>query len=233
MRSLRSILYIITFCVPFLMAEGKGRVVRLETSVGTIRIELCNETPKHRDNFLKLVKEGYYDGLLFHRVIKDFMIQSGDPDSRVTMEGDSIKNSPSHEKPLGEGGPGYTLPAEFNLPWLFHVRGAVAAAREPDEVNPEQRSSGSQFYIVWGRSWSENSLGKQRGALEELGIEMNYEMWCAYLQYGGSPHLDGQYTVFGNVISGMKVVKAIQAVKTDKDDRPIEDVFIKKAVIEK
>ena len=233
MRLLRIFLYIITALLPFLTVEGKGRVARLETTAGAIRIELSDETPKHRDNFLKLVEKGYYDGLLFHRVIKDFMIQSGDPDSRVTMKGDSIMNSPNHDKPLGEGGPGYTLPAEFNLPWLFHVRGAVAAAREPDEVNPEQRSSGSQFYIVWGRSWGENSLGKQRGALEELGIEMNYEMWSAYLQYGGAPHLDGQYTVFGNVISGLKVVKAIQAVKTDKDDRPLDDVVIKKAVIEK
>ena len=233
MMLLRETICIISCLVISMTANGKGRIVKLETTAGVIRIELSDETPKHRDNFLKLVQEGYYDGLLFHRVIKDFMIQSGDPDSRVKMEGDSIIGSPSRDKPLGEGGPDYTLPAEFNLPWLFHVRGAVAAAREPDDVNPEQRSSGSQFYIVWGCSWSENSLKKQRGALGELGIEMNYEMWNTYLQYGGSPHLDGQYTVFGNVISGLKVVKTIQAVKTDKDDRPLEDVVIIKAEIER
>ena len=192
-----------------LSAKPKAQRVRLETSVGTIRIELSDETPIHRDNFLKLCRSGYYDGTIFHRVIKDFMIQGG--------EGDTLD---------------YTLPAEFNLPWLYHVRGAVAAAREGDDVNPEMRSSASQFYIVYGRSWGENSLGKQRAALAEKGIEMNYEMWNDYLQHGGSPHLDGTYTVFGHVIEGMKVVKAIQATATDKDDRPLKDVVIQKATIE-
>lgn len=192
-----------------LQAKPKPQRVRLETTAGTIRIELSDETPIHRDNFLKLCSSGYYDGTIFHRVIKDFMIQGGD--------GDTLD---------------YTLPAEFNLPWLYHVRGAVAAAREGDDVNPEMRSSASQFYIVYGRSWGENSLGKQRAALAEKGIEMNFEMWNDYLQHGGSPHLDGTYTVFGHVIEGMKVVKAIQATETDKDDRPLKDVVIKKAIIE-
>lgn len=215
----------------FLPAFGKGRMVKLITTAGEIRLELSDETPHHRDNFLKLVREGYYDGLLFHRVIKDFMIQSGDPDSRVTMDGDRIVSSPDRHKPLGDGGPGYTLAPEFDLPWLFHVRGALAAARESDDVNPEQRSSGSQFYIVWGRSWGEHSLSQQRAALAEKDIEMNREMWNTYLQEGGSPHLDGQYTVFGMVVGGLKVVKTIQASPTDKDNRPLEDIVILKAII--
>ncbi len=212
-------------------AKTKPNRVRLETTAGVIRIELSDETPLHRDNFLRLCSEGYYDGTLFHRVIRDFMIQGGDPDSRVHTDGDSIV-SPPRTKPLGDGGPAYTIEPEFCLPWLYHVRGAVAAAREGDDVNPEMRSSGSQFYIVYGRSWGEGALGKQRAALAEQGIEMSYDMWNDYLQYGGTPHLDGTYTVFGHVIDGMKVVKAIQAMPTDKDDRPLQDVIIKKAILE-
>lgn len=231
--------------------------VRLTTTAGVIRIELSNETPLHRDNFVKLCREGYYDGLLFHRVIKDFMIQGGDPTSRVHFmtdsataadslavlnrdslcyelrhNGDGMWLSPAERRTLGDGEPGYTLPAEFDLPWLYHVRGAVAAAREGDDVNPEQRSSGSQFYIVYGRSFGESSLGQARASLAEKGIEMNREMWNDYLQYGGSPHLDGTYTVFGKVIEGMKVVKEIQATATNKDDRPVEDVIILHATVE-
>ena len=227
------ILFLLLLLTPLQCIDAKTRIVRLETTAGVIRVELSDDTPKHRDNFVRLVEKGYYDGLLFHRVIKDFMIQSGDPDSRVKLENDSVVSSPSRQKPLGDGGPGYTLPAEFQLPWLFHVRGALAAAREPDEVNPQQRSSGSQFYIVWGRTWGETALKQQRAAMAEEEIEMNREMWNAYLQEGGSPHLDGKYTVFGNVISGLKVVKAIQAVATDKDNRPLEDVVILRATIER
>ena len=214
------------------MAKTKPRVVCIETTAGNIRVRLSDETPRHRDNFLKLCREGYYDSTLFHRVIKDFMIQGGDPDSRVRRATDGTLLSPSREKPLGEGDPGYTIEAEFNLPWLYHVRGALAAAREGDDVNPEMRSCGSQFYIVYGRSWGESSLGKQRAALQEKGIEMNKEMWDDYLLHGGSPHLDGTYTVFGHVIDGMKVVKEIQATATDKDDRPLQDVMILKTVVE-
>lgn len=196
--------------------KHKAAVVRLETTMGVIRVELSDETPKHRDNFLRLAREGRLDSTLFHRVIKDFMIQGGDPQSLIKTR-DSID---------------YTLPAEFCLPWLYHVRGALAAARESDDVNPEMRSSGSQFYIVYGKSWGTNSLGKVRGMLDEKGIEMNRDMWDAYLQYGGSPHLDGTYTVFGHVIDGMKVVKEIQAVATDSADRPVEDVILLKAIVE-
>ena len=230
---MRKLLLLFLLVATSAVAKKKAHVVRIETTAGNIRVELSDETPKHRDNFLKLCREGYYDSLLFHRVIKDFMIQGGDPDSRVHRMPDGQLSSPSREKPLGEGDPGYTIPAEFNLPWLYHIRGALAAAREGDDVNPEQRSSGSQFYIVYGRSWGENSLGKQRAALQEQGIEMNKEMWDDYLQNGGSPHLDGAYTVFGHVIDGMKVVKEIQATATDKDDRPLQDVMIVRTVIER
>lgn len=204
-----TLLVLCTWCTAT-MAKTKPHIVRLETSMGVIRIELSDETPIHRDNFLKLVREGYYDNTTFHRVIKDFMVQGG--------QGDTLD---------------YTLPAEFNLPWLYHIRGAVAAAREPDDVNPEMRSSASQFYIVYGRSFGETSLRKAGGALAEQGIEMNGEMYRNYLQYGGAPHLDGTYTVFGHVIDGMKVVKAIQAVKTNAEDRPIEDVILLRATIER
>ena len=215
-------------------AASSPKVVRLETNMGNIRIQLSDETPKHRDNFVRLAAQGYFNGLLFHRVIKDFMIQAGDPDSRVTLDAatDTVVTSPSHDKPLGEGGPGYDLPAEFCLPWLYHVRGAVAAAREGDDVNPEQRSSGSQFYIVWGRTWGKTALARQKAALEEKGIEMTAEMWNDYLLKGGTPHLDGTYTVFGHVIDGLKVVRKIQQQPTDPADRPLADIVIKRAVVE-
>ena len=204
--------------IPTAMSAKRHRqaVVRLETTMGVIRVELSDETPRHRDNFLRLAREGRLDSTLFHRVIKGFMIQGGDPCSLIPAR-DSIN---------------YTLPAEFRLPWLYHVRGALAAAREPDDVNPEMRSSGSQFYIVYGQPWGETALGKVRGMLNEQGIEMNREMWDNYLTYGGSPHLDGTYTVFGRVVEGMKVVKAIQTVATRADDRPVQDVVLLRAVVE-
>lgn len=202
--------------------KEKRSVVRLETSMGPIRIALLDDAPVHRDNFLKLTEEGFYDGLLFHRVIRDFMVQAGDSSSRNARPG----------QPLGEGDVGYTLPAEILLPYYYHLRGAVAAAREGDDVNPEMRSSGSQFYIVWGRSWAPKSIKDQRNALAEKGIEMTVEMRDAYEQYGGSPHLDGQYTVFGEVLEGMDVVRRMQQVATDSLDRPLEDVRIERAVVE-
>lgn len=203
--------------------KEKRSVVRLETSAGNIRIALSDLTPIHRDNFLTLVQQGYYDGLLFHRVIGDFMIQTGDPDSR---------NAPK-DSLLGNGGPGYTLAAEIVFPDLFHLRGSVAAAREGDDVNPEFRSSGSQFYIVWGQKLRPANMKKALSYLEERGIELDRCTLSDYQIYGGSPHLDGTYTVFGEVIEGLDVVETIQACPTDSNDRPLEDVVILCAKIER
>lgn len=198
-------------------------VVRLETSAGVVRIALSDLTPLHRDNFLRLTEEGFYDGLLFHRVIKGFMIQAGDPSSRGA----------SRDSLLGEGGPGYTLPAEIVFPELYHVRGSVAAAREGDDVNPEFRSNGSQFYIVCGERMQPAPLRKAMSYLAEKGIELDKFMLNDYQMYGGTPHLDGTYTVFGRVIEGMEVVEAIQAVETDTNDRPLEDVVVIRATVER
>lgn len=204
--------------------KEKRTKVEMLTSMGSITIELYNETPLHRDNFIKLVKEGYYNDLLFHRVITDFMIQGGDPDSKNAPEG----------KMLGEGGPGYTIEAEFRFPQLFHKRGVLAAAREGDDTNPEKRSSGSQFYIVWGQTFSRSDLEKitQRVEQHSAGaIVFPDEVKKYYMKYGGTPHLDGSYTVFGEVTKGIEVVNAIQQVDTDNNDRPIEDVRILNVVI--
>ena len=203
----------------------KGTVrVKMQTTMGDIIIRLYDATPMHRDNFVKLAKEGYYDGTLFHRVIKDFMIQGGDPDS---------KNAPAG-KMLGEGDPGYTLEAEF-IPGLYHKRGALAAAREGDDTNPERRSSGSQFYIVWGRTFTPRQLEylseklkldyPETGGLSEMQRKI-------YSTCGGSSHLDGMYTVFGEVEEGLNVVEKIQNVPTDTADRPLEDIVIKVSVLE-
>lgn len=196
------------------------RAVALHTTMGDIRIELCNHTPLHSDNFIRLVEEGYFDSLLFHRVIENFMIQGGDPDSRYAEAGEF----------LGNGGPEYTIPAEFCFPTLFHQRGVVAAAREGDNVNPEKASSGSQFYIVWGRTFTDEELDLMQ---ERIGNRVTYtpEIREAYKSVGGTPHLDGAYTVFGYVTEGLEVVEAIQGVATDQNDRPIEDVRILKAEI--
>ena len=202
--------------------KEKRHVVRIETSVGNIRVALSEDTPLHSKNFLRLAREGFYDGTLFHRCIKDFMIQGGDPDSRNAEPGQL----------LGNGGPGYTIPAEFDLPYLYHWRGALAAAREPDDVNPEMESSGSQFYIVYGKKQTEYDLDKVRAMLAEKGIGLSPQMINDYIIRGGTPHLDGQYTVFGEVIEGMEVVKTIQGVETDKNNRPLEDIVIKRMVVE-
>ena len=207
-------------------AQGKKKekraVVRIETSCGIIRVALSDDTPLHRDNFLKLASSGFYDGTLFHRCISNFMIQGGDPDSRTAAKGQL----------LGEGGVGYTIPAEFCLPYLYHWRGALAAAREPDDVNPEQDSSGCQFYIVYGKKQSPADIKKVRSMLEEKGIEMTSQMSDDYQMRGGTPHLDGQYTVFGEVIEGLNVVKQIQSVATDSNSRPLEDVVIQRMTVE-
>ena len=242
--------------------------VELETSYGKIVVELYNETPQHRDNFIKLVNEGYYDGVLFHRVIKDFMIQTGDGNSKAA----------GPETTLGDGDPGYTIEAEFVYPKYFHKRGALAAARTGDQVNPERRSSGSQFYIVTGKIYSSEELkmmtqrmadAKKQDIFRRLVTEnqdkiremqqnndqaamqalqndliqqteaeaaqtpfsMTDEQINAYTTIGGTPHLDGQYTVFGEVIEGMDVVDKIQNVTTGRMDRPTVDVKIVKAKV--
>ena len=202
--------------------KEKRHIVRIETSVGNIRVALSDDTPLHRNNFLKLAREGFYNGTLFHRCIKDFMIQGGDPDSKDAEPG----------KLLGDGGTGYTIPAEFCLPYLYHWRGALAAAREPDDVNPEMESSGCQFYIVYGKKQAAADIRKVRAALEEKGIELTSQMIDDYYMRGGTPHLDGQYTVFGEVIEGMEVVKSIQQVATDENDRPLEDIVIRRMIVE-
>ena len=239
--------------------------VLMHTSMGDIQLKLYNETPKHRDNFIQLVKDGTYNGLLFHRVIKDFMIQGGDVTS---------KDAPMN-KSLGAGDLGYTVPAEFNYPKYFHKKGALCAARTGDEVNPERASSASQFYIVTGKKYSEaelNQMEKQlenrlkqsifarlqtenkpkimeyyrSGNKEELAIlrdtligkteleaekrkdetKLPKELRKIYKTEGGVPFLDNQYTVYGEVVKGIEVVEAIQNVKTNKQDRPTENVVI-------
>lgn len=218
------VLLLLFVCV--LPSQGKKRekraVVRIETSCGNIRVALSDDTPLHSKNFLKLAAKGFYDGTLFHRCIKDFMIQGGDPDSRHAAKGQL----------LGEGDVGYTIPAEFCLPYLYHWRGALAAAREPDDVNPEQNSSGCQFYIVYGKKQSPADIKKVRSALEEKGIELTSQMIDDYVMRGGTPHLDGQYTVFGEVIEGLDVVCRILALPTDSNDRPLQDVVINRMIIE-
>lgn len=241
--------------------------VKIQTTLGDIIVRLYDETPKHRDNFLKLAKEGYYDGTLFHRVIKNFMIQGGDPDSKGAPSG----------KMLGVGGPGYTIDAEI-LPGMYHKRGALAAARQGDEVNPECKSSGSQFYIVWGQTYNAgqmqqlqkqmemqqmqqvfNALARERhdiimqmrrdrnrAGLQELqdqliaeaeakvkadGAGMTEEQKQIYTTVGGTPHLDGQYTVFGEVEEGLDIVEMIQNTATASGDRPVDDIEMKMTVM--
>lgn len=251
------------------MENEKRTLVKLETTMGNITVALYNETPKHRDNFIKLVKEGVYDSTLFHRVIKQFMIQAGDPDS---------KNA-SDTAMLGSGDVGHTIPAEFN-PKFFHKKGVLAAARQGDDVNPEKASSGCQFYIVTGRKFTEpqllgmeNKINEQReealfdslarqhmkeiykmrkagdnaGLLElqdtleaqareladkEEKFRFTPEQIKAYSTIGGAPHLDGSYTVFGEVTEGIEVVNNIEIAKTNRADRPIENIRILKASIQ-
>lgn len=202
--------------------KGETEVI-IETTMGTIELKLYNETPKHRDNFISLAREQYFDSLLFHRVIPDFMIQGGDPDS---------KHAPAGVR-LGEGGPDYRLNAEIR-PGLIHKRGALAAAREGDDVNPAKMSSPSQFYIVWGKVYDKQELTTLVRLIEErTGRTMNLtaEQATAYTTVGGVPFLDGEYTVFGEVTKGLEVVEKIQNVERDQFDRPLTDVRILKVTI--
>ncbi|MEP6583091.1 MAG: peptidylprolyl isomerase [Ginsengibacter sp.] len=191
--------------------------VKLTTDSGTIVLMLYDKTPLHRDNFVKLVKEKYYDGLLFHRVINNFMIQGGDPDSKNAKPG-------AH---LGEGSLNYTIPAEFDTT-LFHKRGALAAARESDDVNPKKASSSTQFYIVDGETFTDAQLNRVEERTKILIPQSHREF---YKTVGGTPFLDMNYTVFGEVISGMDVVEKIANAPKDENDRPLHDIKIELTII--
>ena len=207
-------------------AQTSSTEVLLETTEGNIRIALYDETPQHRDNFLKLTKMHVYDSLLFHRVIADFMIQSGDTNSKNAKPGQR----------LGTGDFDYTQEPEFRLPQIFHRRGSVAMAREPDNVNPEMRSSACQFYIVWGQRLSSQQIEKVQERLDTMThgrVKLTPEMIKAYEVVGGTPHLDGQYTVFGEVTEGLDAVERIQKAQTDKFDRPLQDIRILRATVTK
>ena len=194
--------------------------VLMETSEGNIRIRLYNETPQHRANFLKLVKAHYYDSLAFHRVIKNFMVQGGNRNSRL-----SATVSPDV---AALGALDYTIEPEFRLPQLFHKRGTVAAAREGDDVNPEKRSSATQFYFVWGRKFSERAMEFTESRLDH---ELTPEQREAYMTVGGTPHLDGSYTVFGEITEGLDVVERMQNVGTDATDKPLQPILIVRATV--
>jgi cyclophilin family peptidyl-prolyl cis-trans isomerase len=214
---------IISLSVLLLMFAGFGfsqsTKVIIETTKGTITVMLYDETPVHRDNFVELADSGFYDGVLFHRVINSFMVQGGDPESKDAPEG----------KMLGNGGPGYTLPAEI-VPKYFHKKGALAAARTGDQTNPQRRSSGSQFYIVQGKTYTDMQMD---GMERQMFTTFSKAQRDAYATVGGVPHLDAQYTVFGEVIEGLEIVDAIAGVETGKNDRPVEDVKVIKMTVVK
>ncbi len=199
----------------------KAKRVLLETSMGNMTIELFDKTPQHRDNFIKLADEAFFNDLLFHRVINGFMIQGGDPNS---------KNA-APNVPLGSGGPGYTVPAEFDEE-LIHVKGVLSAARQGDQVNPMKASSGSQFYVVQGKTETDQSLN----SIEmRKGFKYTQQQRDVYKTLGGTPFLDGDYTVFGRVIEGLDVIDKIASVQTNRaiGDRPVEDVKMKITVLNK
>lgn len=213
---LLSLLFLLTI-QPYAQLKPETVVV-FQTTKGVIKVKLYNETIMHRDNFIKLVSEGYYNGVLFHRVIKDFMIQTGDPQSKNAKPGEA----------LGNGGPDYTIPAEFYAP-LYHKKGALAAARSGDNVNPERESSGSQFYIVQGKKFTLDQLQSMENSKKHIPFTEDQKI--AYTTLGGTPHLDYAYTVFGEVIEGLEVMDAIALAATDERQRPLENIAIIKATI--
>ena len=204
--------------VLFSCSSKKEYKVRMYTTEGDIDLVLYDETPAHRDNFVRLVKESVYDSLLFHRVISGFMIQGGDPDSKTAPAGAL----------LGEGDLGYSIEAEIMPDVHFHKRGVLAAAREGDDVNPQKASSASQFYIVWGRVYTREQLEQMQDFYRRRGNELTLSpaQIETYTTIGGTPHLDGGYTVFGEVVQGLDVVEKIQNVPCDANDRPLQDIRI-------
>lgn len=267
MKKALLLLFLIMATIHTACSQGNESEVEVQTEYGNIRIRLYNETPLHRDNFIKLAKEGFYKDLLFHRIVKDFMIQGGDPNSRMAT--DTTR--------LGVGGPGYTIPAEIEYPRFFHKRGALAAARTGNDSNPMKESSGSQFYIVTGKSFSDKEMAKMENEKIERGWQTIYndlqnqnkdtiksfyssgdmDGLAAFRQglsarareeaeaqnprftpeekeaykKGGTPHLNGEYTVFGEVVSGWDVLEKIQKVKTNNSDRPVKDIRMNIVVI--
>lgn len=263
------ILISVTFsCKTSVKLGKKDRMVQIDTEYGAVKIKLYDETPGHRDNFIKLAHNGFFDGTLFHRVIDGFMIQGGDPDSKGAKPGVM----------LGEGGPGYGIPAEFHAN-LFHKKGVIAAAREGDRVNPKKESSGSQFYIAQGKVYEPQELDKlvvginkkrtkavfenqralykdelsklqKNGEFEKFNTKMEEmkskidsimktqtlvltdAMKEAYTTVGGIPHLDGAYTVFGEVVEGLDIIDKIAAEKTDENNRPLKDMKMKIMIIQ-
>lgn len=230
---MKKFFFIITGIMLTVMTQGQDTLVRkkdrkkdvlLQTTYGNITIRLYDATPLHRDNFLKLIKKGYYDSILFHRVIQHFMIQAGDPKS---------KNAPPGQ-PLGNGGPGYTIPAEFR-PALFHKKGVIAAARTGDNVNPQKASSGSQFYIVQGKIFTDAGLDSVE-TYRLGGRKLLPEHREVYKTTGGTPHLDQNYTVFGEAVKGLDIIDKIAAAETSKAadrDRPLNDIRIIKGKLVK
>lgn len=197
------------------MSENQAQQtqVRMKTSLGEITLLLYDDTPMHRDNFIELINKKFYDGILFHRVIPGFMIQAGDPNSKNAKTGDR----------LGSGNPGYTVPAEFR-PQLYHKKGALAAARLGDQANPKKESSGSQFYIVTGKVWTNNELNQMEST--NTHPKFTDEQRQIYTTIGGYPPLDYNYTVFGEVTEGVEIAEKIGLVKRDRSDRPLDDVKI-------
>ena len=199
--------------------QSLSKIVLISTEMGDIKIRLYDETPLHRDNFLKLISEKYLDSTLFHRVINQFMIQGGDPDSKHAIEGSL----------LGNGGPSYTIPAEFRK-GIYHKKGALAAAREGDQINPTKASSGSQFYIVQGKVFTVEELNM---FAQRMGKTFTAEQIKTYTTLGGTPHLDDNYTVFGEVIKGLDVIDKIASVATDNNNRPLQNIPMTVKLVEK
>ncbi|MBO5427722.1 MAG: peptidylprolyl isomerase [Prevotella sp.] len=201
--------------------DGRTQIM-IETTMGNIKVVLYDETPLHSNNFKSLVNRGFYDGVLFHRVINKFMIQAGDSTSRSASPGEL----------LGDVTEPYTIPAEIRYPEILHKRGALCMAREGDNVNPQRVSSAYQFYIVYGTRFDDNMLDRVQARLDATtggSVVLSPEVRDVYKRIGGTPHLDGQYTVFGEVVEGIDIVRNIQWVDTDANDRPLTDVRIIKA----